>query len=973
MIVAYQASLSTAADYKRLMDNFGEAFEAGFAEWGRAVAAAGWGHFELLSFDREARTAVVRVTNPWELQMLEPESLTGAGAHGCPFLLGKIIGLFTHALGTNCWADEREVRVGAQTSSVEFHLYPHVLTIEQELAALRSQKHAEHEHRLARELEGRILESIQAEQTLRESEERYRNLFENKGLAVVVFDADTMCVEDANQAALELYGYSMAELEALPALGLSAEKQKTQAVFDRMRAGGAVDVRVAQRKQRRKDGSIFEAEIFGGSFNVRGRQKLFGLIQDVTDRVHAARRERETTAKTIALREVLQLLNRAPTVEAAYDAAVQGVLMMLDSDRASVLLFGEDGKVHFSAWHGLSEGYRQAVDGHCPWQQTETSAEPIFMDDIRVADLPEPLRETILGEGILASAFFPMNAGDRLLGKYMAYYDAPHAFTEEECAFGKILAGELVAALSRLERVRLLNLSERRLALAMEGTSDGLWDWNVQTGEVYFSPRWAEMLGYDAGELEPDVSTWERIIHPDDLAAIERYREDHFGGRSPSYQAEHQARTKDGSWIRVLDRGKIVERDPEGKPLRAVGTYTDISERKRAEGERTAMQRRVEHAQRLESLGVLAGGIAHDFNNILTVIMGNASLAESKDVTSIGEVREHLANIVKSSETAAQLCRQMLTYAGKGQLVVELLELSSVVAEVTALLRVSINRSVELHYNFAGELPLIAGDKSQLQQVVMNMVINASDSIGEEPGVVALSTGVMDADASYLAGAAVGKGLPAGRYVYLQVADSGCGMGEETMALIFEPFFTTKFTGRGLGMSAVLGIVRGHKGAIKVCSEQGKGTTLRLLFPVIEGEGGARVSLPEQADTLWRATGTVLVVDDEPAVLSTAIMMLSRLGFETLTASDGQDGIDVFRQHQHEIVAVLLDMTMPGLDGAACFRELRRIDADVAIVLMSGYSEREVTRGFAGQGLAGFIQKPFLPAALAEVMRLAIR
>ncbi|MDX8409333.1 MAG: PAS domain S-box protein [Mariprofundales bacterium] len=380
------------------------------------------------------------------------------------------------------------------------------------------------------------------------------------------------------------------------------------------------------------------------------------------------------------------------------------------------------------------------------------------------------------------------------------------------------------------------------------------------------------------------------------------------------------------------------------------------------------MQTKIEHSQRLESLGVLAGGIAHDFNNILTAILGNAAMAERKAVKKPQDTQRYLTNIVESSEKAAELCKQMLAYSGKGKFVVKAIDLSVMVQEITRLLEVSIAKSVVLKCHLAENLPAVEADAAQMQQVIMNLVINASDAIGDRSGVISITTGIMRADSAYLAGTCLDDDLPEGRYLYLEVSDTGCGMDKATQAKVFEPFFTTKFTGHGLGMAAVLGIVRGHHGAIKLYSEPGRGTTFKLLLPT--SDKSPQVAVAEMvSEDGWHGAGTVLIVDDEETIREASAMMLEDMGFATLTAVDGEDGVRVYRQHQAEIVAVLMDMTMPKMDGKACFTELRRINKDVRVVLSSGYNEQEATSQFAGQGLAGFLHKPYFPDALQARMR----
>jgi len=395
---------------------------------------------------------------------------------------------------------------------------------------------------------------------------------------------------------------------------------------------------------------------------------------------------------------------------------------------------------------------------------------------------------------------------------------------------------------------------------------------------------------------------------------------------------------------------------------------TDMSERVQAEAERERMQRQLEHTQRLESLGVLAGGIAHDFNNLLTAILGNASLARMK--VNDEAVTRHLLHIEDSSQRAAELCQQMLAYSGKARFEIKPINFSQMIQNISELLQVSISKNVELRLQLEEELPEVEADAAQWQQVVMNLIINASDAIGDEHGMISLHTGVMQADAAYLQGGHVADGVQPGTFVFLEVEDTGCGMDKETQEKLFDPFFTTKFTGRGLGMSAVLGIVYGHHGAISVYSEFGKGTRFRVLLPMLDvsvsDQAGER---PEDNVDDWRSSGTVLVVDDEETIREIAVTILTDVGFNTLTAADGEEAVEAYRRHQREIVAVLLDMTMPNMDGKACMEELRQINQDVVVLLSSGYSEYDVAGRFADQNLSGFIQKPYTQTALRAKMR----
>jgi CheY-like chemotaxis protein len=376
---------------------------------------------------------------------------------------------------------------------------------------------------------------------------------------------------------------------------------------------------------------------------------------------------------------------------------------------------------------------------------------------------------------------------------------------------------------------------------------------------------------------------------------------------------------------------------------------------------------------------VLAGGIAHDFNNLLMAILGNADLALDI-VPPASPVRDNLMEIKGAARRAAEFARQMLAYSGKGRFLIEPIDAGALVREMAHLLEVVIAKGVVLKYNFAANLPSFNGDATQVRQVIMNLITNASESIGDRSGVVALSTGgaycerkELDAASAFFRTPA-DVPLPEGLYVFIEVADTGCGMDAETVERVFDPFFTTKFTGRGLGMSAVLGIVRGHRGAIRIRSEVGKGTSFRVMFPAaagkVESETGPAGTAPRAED--WRGTGTVLLVDDEESVRAVGRRMLERLGFTVLAAADGREAVELTSRHGTEIVAVVLDLTMPHMDGEQTFAELRKTGSNVPVILCSGYTGHDALQRAHAIGLAGFIQKPYDVATLRAALRAAL-
>ncbi|MDX8390560.1 MAG: response regulator [Mariprofundaceae bacterium] len=426
-----------------------------------------------------------------------------------------------------------------------------------------------------------------------------------------------------------------------------------------------------------------------------------------------------------------------------------------------------------------------------------------------------------------------------------------------------------------------------------------------------------------------------------------------------------------GDFINRSKSGDFYEVDQSITPiLDDNGEITGFSSVQRDVTAQRKMQSRFEHFDRVESLGILAGGIAHDFNNLLTAILGNSALAKKK-LEESSPVFSHLKAIEGASHSAADLCKQMLAYSGKGKFVVKAIDLSTLVENMSKLIEVSLAKNVVLKYYLSDQLPAVNADMAQMQQVVLNLITNASEAIEGKSGVISLATGVMQVDTDYLNGCLGDEHLEPGRYVYLEISDTGCGIEKEIQKKIFDPFFTTKFTGRGLGMSAMLGIIKGHHGGLRIYSEVGKGTSIKVAFP-ISSKDAEQIDQSHAVSSAWKGSGTILIVDDEETVREVASAIFEDVGFQVLTAKDGVEGVEVFRQNQENICVVLLDMTMPRMDGNACFRELRSIQSDVRVVLSSGYNEQDATNQFVGKGLAGFIQKPYPPESLIEKIKAVL-
>jgi signal transduction histidine kinase/ActR/RegA family two-component response regulator len=424
-----------------------------------------------------------------------------------------------------------------------------------------------------------------------------------------------------------------------------------------------------------------------------------------------------------------------------------------------------------------------------------------------------------------------------------------------------------------------------------------------------------------------------------------------------------------GVEVTMVSQGNPIHLDVWASPILATDAALDGVVLMAADvSGRKALESQMQQTQRLESLGVLAGGIAHDFNNLLTGVIGNASLLQER-LPAGSRDGAAVRSLLEAGEAMAKLTAQMLAYSGRGRFFIESLDLSQQVALITSLIQSSIPKNVRLRLLLEDKLPRIDADAGQLQQVIMNLVINAAEAIGSVPGTVEVSTLLRPIGPAELEANVTRQPVRAGDYVAMVVRDTGSGIDEQTKARIFDPFFTTKFAGRGLGLSAVLGIIRGHRGALLLESHPGKGTTFRVFFPVSAQEAET-ASAPSQVSA--RGRGTVLVVDDEDVVRRTAQLVLTSAGFDVVTATDGSGALTAYEEMPGQIDAVLLDMTMPVMSGEETLTRLLARWPHAAVIVTSGFGEQEAQRRLGNRAI-GFLQKPFTAAQLARMISDVLR
>ena len=757
-------------------------------------------------------------------------------------------------------------------------------------------------------------------------------LFEKSPIPMWVFDVQSLRFLSVNRACLQHYGYTRDEF-----LGMTTREIRPSGEIPKL-LSALMDINSAPYPgthwiHRRKDGSTFMAEVFATPIRFRSREARLVLSFDVTRRVESERALMERNTMLEALGDnipggaVYQIMQDGPE-RFRFTFFSAGFQRLFQMDPGAVIADPQVllRAIHRDDWGAYAAAQARSMrdktpfdhefrhvtpDGEVKW--VPCLCAPRELPDGRVAwdgVVTEITERKATEERLRRQEELLRSVGDNLPGGVIYQYVSE---ADGSGRYTYLSAGvEKISECSREDmmagRVRLRDL------MAPEER-----DRIVRTGQSAGNPQ--SITDTEVSVRLP--SGRERIWHV----------------RSAIHRNENGAVTWDGVILDVTDRRKL--------------------------------ESQVQQAQKYQSVSVLAGGIAHDFNNLLTGVLGYAELATAETPTDL-PAHEYLTEIGISARRAADLCKQMLAYAGKGRLVRGSTDLSGLVREMTRLLRTAISRKTVLQLNLTEGLPSVEGDATQLRQVVMNLITNASESLEEKPGVIIIRTGLMSADSQFFRATVLREDLPQGTYAFLEVEDTGCGMSPETQARIFEPFFTTKFSGRGLGLAALLGIVRSHRGAVRVSSEAGRGTTIRIVLPVQAAT--SETATPTPGPELPKIkTGPVLLIDDEESVRNIARTVLEKEGFLVTVAEDGEAGLEAFRNAGGEFLLVLTDLTMPKLTGLETLIALREARPDARVVLMSGYGESEVLGRYGQYGFTGFLQKPFAPLELMHAIEKAVR
>jgi PAS domain S-box-containing protein len=809
----------------------------------------------------------------------------------------------------------------------------------------------------------RLWERLQTELRSRiESEQRYRILVEESRLGV--FLAQKGRILYANPALHRILGQGPGALEGrtlMEAFGAEAK-----ALSGLPEAAVLEALKGIHLQMPRVGGGRLPLELHLSEVELDGGPGLLGTVEDITERYLAQEAMRHATLQAEALAKATHVFSECGDEETLLRALFQGAGQVAPLRHWWFNAEGVQGQLQTLLWTPEMEAVmgrelaQTVPENPAHVARAYRRGERVFFPDLRSAGyFPQAVLDTYDNRSFVA---LPLQTDGRVLGVLNGgtFGEEGIVYLEEDQLQAlESLASSAAVALGRLRAQAQVVRSEARFRQLFEDAGDAVF---------LVGPRGVEVANLAAERLLGRAFEHLKGLRPEDLSplrqpdgrdsarALAQARQELREGRG--VLMEWSFRRPDGTEVPTQMNLSVLRGGESG---RVQAIVRDLTASKQVEAEKQALERQLFQAQKMESLGVLAGGIAHDFNNLLMGVLGHASLALDQ-VAEEDPLRRNLTAIQRAGEKAADLTRQMLAYSGRGQFMVQHLDLNEQVEEMTHLLGVSLPKSVRLDLALDRAISVLAADGAQLQQVIMNLVINAAEAIGEATGQIRVATGAEALEAEDLVEMVLGHGAKPGPFVYLEVRDSGCGMDASTQARIFEPFFTTKFTGRGLGLAALAGIVRGHAGVLRVRSVPGAGTEFRVYFPAQPQAS----PLPEPANGTCplHGQGLVLVVDDEEIVRAVARQALESRGFEVMEAEDGLEGVEALRREGARIRAVLLDMTMPRMGGEAAFREMRALQPGVPILLSSGYSEQDTLARFQGAKIQGFIQKPYRPRDL---------
>ncbi|GLH71389.1 hypothetical protein GETHPA_29230 [Geothrix rubra] len=756
-----------------------------------------------------------------------------------------------------------------------------------------------------------ISERQAAESALRFSEEKFSRAFHASPDAINITRVSDGTYLDVSEGFTRLLGWTREEAVGRSALdmGIWAEPSDRERMVALLRERG--EFTNFEAPFRGRDGQVIIGLMSGKRMEVEGEPCLLTFTRDITERKQA---------------------------EAVLRATERRLWTVMKNSQAVIFQLDPEGRFL------LSEGRGLEVLGLSPGQVVGQSAFDLYRDDPALED---QLKRALAGQGSRELT----RAAGRIFDNVLT------PVFDDDGRLDSVIG--IATDVTEQQTTQAALLAERSLFV---GGPVMVVKWRATEGWPvdYISPNIKSILGFDPGDLTSGRISYDSLVHPEDLVANRQASAAFKAKGLTHYEQHYRIRTASGEYRWFYDFTAIVP-GPDATPAYYLGYLLDLTDRRQAE-------EAVRQAQKLESLGVLAGGIAHDFNNLLTAVLGNLNLAQMS-LAKGNPAEPYLENMERGILRAAELTKQMLAYSGRGHFIVQFQNLNQVVQEFTHLLEVSISKKVALHFDLDPDLPPIEADAAQIQQVVLNLVTNAADAIGDREGSIRIRTGLERLEGDPLLAAALpGQDLPAGAYVVLEVEDTGCGMNREVLDRIFDPFFTTKTTGRGLGLSALLGILRGHNAGLRIASEPGRGSSFQLYFPAASNRLPAPTAATAEAGPR-RLRGRVLVVDDEELILETTAMALSAIGFEVEKARDGLEAVARVEAGREGLDLVLMDLTMPRMDGREALLAIHRLAPDLPVILSSGYNEQDSLQAFDGEGPAAFLQKPYQVQELRRVLQ----
>lgn len=764
-----------------------------------------------------------------------------------------------------------------------------------------------------------ISERKLVEEALWESEEKFKNLsnltFEgilihNKGVAI-----------DVNESLPKMFGYKREEIIGKNLIELLILREFHALVKENLVKSAVKPYEVMARK---KDGTLIQIEIEAKEVKDTNENLRVTALRDITDRKQAEQ-DRELSRSLL---------------KASLESTADGILVVATD--GSWTSFNQK----FVDMWGIPSSIGESGDDKAALKYVlDSLAEP---DEFvaKVGELyADPEKESFdtikMKDGRIFERFSqPQRLGEKIVGRVWSFRNVTAQKQAE-------------AALIR---------EKNRATSIIEGTNAGTWDWNVQTGELILNERWAEIMGYTLDELEPiDVQTWLMNVHSDDLPIAQAQLDKHFTGKLDYYDVVFRQPHKNGGWVWVNARGKVVKWTKDGKPLRMSGTHLDITERKQLEDQ-------LRHSQKLESIAKLTGGIAHDFNNILGAIFGSVDMI-LMHVPEDHPSRRFAHVIMDKSQKAADLVKQMLAYSSRQRLTVKPMIINQAIEDLSLLLTRALEERIELELQLADDLKPINGDKTAIDQIVMNLCINAADAM-KKGGKLTVRTENLKNIEEYNQ---QHPELKPGQYVLLSIADTGHGIEPEHLEHIFEPFFTTREVGEGtgLGLSMVFGLVKQHKGYTFCESELGKGTVFEVLFPIMEKQQPT-TEMETLTGQIYRGSGTIMVVEDEKDLIEILELMLTELNYDIITASNGAKALQLYRDIGKQVDLVLSDVIMPQMGGKELYEELKKIDPEVKFLFTSGYTNRGFYKKYDIDPDIKILSKPFRLKEVSERVKEAL-